>query len=74
MGYKPGAAIPVNRTNGAQVTDVRANVRRVTIDPPPTRLPRALRPFRHREYRFLVASMGVSLVASGMWAVGWSGR
>ncbi len=33
------------------------------------RLPRALRPFRHRDYRFLVASMGVSLFASGMWIV-----
>ncbi len=32
-------------------------------------LPRAVRPFRHREYRFLVASMGVSLFASGMWIV-----
>jgi MFS family permease len=36
----------------------------------PTRWPRALRPFRHREYRLLTASMAVSLVASGMWAVG----
>jgi MFS family permease len=36
---------------------------------PVSRLPRALRPFRHREYRFLVASMGVSLFASGMWIV-----
>jgi MFS family permease len=35
-----------------------------------TRLPRALRPFRHRPYRLLVGSMAVSLVASGMWAVG----
>lgn len=32
-------------------------------------LPRALRPFRHRDYRFLVASMAVSLFASGMWIV-----
>ncbi|SHL01227.1 Predicted arabinose efflux permease, MFS family [Pseudonocardia thermophila] len=39
-------------------------------DVPPTRLPRALRPFRHREYRLLTASMALSLVASGMWAVG----
>jgi MFS family permease len=31
--------------------------------------PRALRPFRHRDYRFLVASMGLSLFASGMWIV-----
>lgn len=37
---------------------------------PATRLPRALRPFRHTEYRLLAASMAVSLVASGMWAVG----
>jgi MFS family permease len=35
----------------------------------PNSLPRALRPFRHREYRLLVASMGVSLFASGMWLV-----
>ncbi len=33
------------------------------------RLPRAVRPFRHRDYRFLVASMAVSLFASGMWIV-----
>lgn len=32
-------------------------------------LPRPLRPFRHRDYRLLVASMGVSLFASGMWTV-----
>src|SRR5688500_15143896 len=32
-------------------------------------VPRALRPFRHRDYRFLVASMAISLVASGMWIV-----
>lgn len=32
-------------------------------------LPRALRPFRHRDYRYLVASMGVSLFASGLWLV-----
>jgi MFS family permease len=40
-----------------------------TVDAVPTNLPRALRPFRHREYRLLVASMGVSLFASGMWLV-----
>lgn len=40
-----------------------------TVDDVPTNLPRALRPFRHREYRLLVASMGVSLFASGMWLV-----
>lgn len=33
------------------------------------RLPRALRPFHHREYRFLIASMAISLFASGMWIV-----
>ncbi|MGQ0576644.1 MAG: MFS transporter [Pseudonocardia sp.] len=32
-------------------------------------LPRALRPFRHRDYRFLVGSMALSLFASGMWIV-----
>jgi MFS family permease len=32
-------------------------------------LPRAIRPFRHRDYRYLVASMAVSLFASGMWIV-----
>jgi len=36
---------------------------------PGRRLPRAIRPFQHRDYRFLVASMGVSLFASGMWIV-----
>lgn len=33
------------------------------------RLPRALRPFRHRDYRYLIASMAISLFASGMWIV-----
>jgi MFS family permease len=33
------------------------------------RLPRPLRPFRHREYRFLAASMAASLFASGLWLV-----
>ncbi len=40
-----------------------------TVDDVRTNLPRALRPFRHREYRLLVASMGVSMFASGMWLV-----
>lgn len=34
-----------------------------------SRLPRALRPFRHRDYRFLACSMAISLFASGMWIV-----
>ena len=34
-----------------------------------TRLPRALRPFRHRDYRLLIGSMALSLFASGMWIV-----
>lgn len=40
---------------------------------PGTRWPRALRPFRHRDYRLLVASMGSSLFASGVWllAIVW---
>lgn len=41
-----------------------------TVTDVPTNLPRALRPFRHHAYRSLTASMAVSLVASGMWAVG----
>jgi MFS family permease len=36
---------------------------------PGRRLPRSLRPFRHRDYRLLVASMAASLFASGMWTV-----
>lgn len=38
-----------------------------------TRVPRALRPFRHRDYRLLVASMAASLFASGVWllAIVW---
>lgn len=40
-----------------------------TAETAPSRLPRALRPFRHREYRYLVGSMGISLFASGMWIV-----
>lgn len=45
-------------------------------DEPPTqpatpvpRLPRALRPFRHRAYRLLIVSLAASLAASGMWLV-----
>lgn len=36
-------------------------------------LPRPLRPFRHRDYRLLVASMAFSLFASGVWllAIVW---
>lgn len=37
---------------------------------PAPRLPRALRPFRHREYRLLASSMAFSLLASGVWLVG----
>ncbi|ODV07020.1 MAG: MFS transporter [Pseudonocardia sp. SCN 73-27] len=37
--------------------------------PGPTRLPRALRPFRHREYRLLASSMLFSLFATGIWLV-----
>src|SRR5687767_8492375 len=33
------------------------------------RLPRPIRPFRHREYRLLVTSMAASLFASGLWLV-----
>ncbi|GAA1314675.1 MFS transporter [Pseudonocardia xinjiangensis] len=36
---------------------------------PAGRLPRPLRPFRHREYRLLVTSMAASLFASGLWLV-----
>lgn len=32
-------------------------------------LPRALRPFRHRDYRLLTLSMAVSLFGSGLWLV-----
>lgn len=35
----------------------------------PSRLPRALRPFRHRDYALLAASMAASLFASGLWIV-----
>jgi MFS family permease len=34
-----------------------------------SRLPRALRPFRHRDYALLAASMACSLFASGLWIV-----
>jgi MFS family permease len=37
--------------------------------PPTRRLPRAIRPFRHREYRLLAASMAASLFGSGLWLV-----
>jgi MFS family permease len=32
-------------------------------------LPRALAPLRHRHYRFLAASMALSLLSAGLWAV-----
>jgi MFS family permease len=34
-----------------------------------TGLPRALQPLRHRAYRLLAASLGLSLLANGSWAV-----
>jgi len=34
-----------------------------------SRAPRALRPFRHREYRLLIASGSASLLADGSWLV-----
>jgi len=34
-----------------------------------TSLPRALSPLRHSQYRLLVASMALSLLAAGLWAV-----
>jgi MFS family permease len=34
-----------------------------------TTLPRALSPLRHRHYRLLAASMALSLLAAGLWAV-----
>ena len=36
---------------------------------PMTSLPRALSPLRHSRYRLLVASMALSLLAAGLWAV-----
>src|ERR671924_355348 len=41
----------------------------MTDQPSGKRLPRPLRPFRHREYRLLVTSMAASLFASGLWLV-----
>lgn len=45
----------------------------MSTDQPGTRvpriLPRPLRPFRHRDYRMLAASIGFSLFASGLWLV-----
>lgn len=35
----------------------------------PTRLPRALRPLAHRDYRLLVISVAASLMGSGTWVV-----
>ncbi|MDQ0616579.1 MFS family permease [Arthrobacter globiformis] len=32
-------------------------------------LPRALRPFSHREYRVLIRALAISIFGSGMWAV-----
>jgi MFS family permease len=40
-----------------------------STQPAGSSLPRPLRPFRHREYRLLVASMAASLFASGLWLV-----
>ena len=35
-----------------------------------TALPRALAPLRHRAYRLLAASLALSLLSQGLWAVG----
>jgi MFS family permease len=40
------------------------------VPPPPgRRLPRALRPFRHRDYQLLASSGAASLLADGLWLV-----
>ncbi|TQM35226.1 MFS transporter [Pseudonocardia cypriaca] len=41
----------------------------MTVQAFAARLPRPLRPFRHREYRLLATSMAASLFASGLWLV-----
>ncbi|MHA6624527.1 MFS transporter [Pseudonocardia sichuanensis] len=41
----------------------------MNAQPGTRRLPRPIRPFRHREYRLLVVSMAASLFASGLWLV-----
>ena len=41
----------------------------VPVATAPSRLPRALRPLRHREFRLLVASAVASLLADGLWLV-----
>jgi MFS family permease len=41
----------------------------MTAQLPGSRLPRPVRPFRHREYRLLATSMAASLFASGLWIV-----
>ncbi|GAA4868400.1 hypothetical protein GCM10023403_37540 [Pseudonocardia benzenivorans] len=40
-----------------------------SVEAGPSRVPRALRPFRRREYRLLVSSMAASLFATGIWLV-----
>ncbi|GJF06852.1 hypothetical protein [Pseudonocardia sp. D17] len=39
------------------------------VEAGPSRVPRALRPFRRREYRLLVSSMAASLLATAVWLV-----
>lgn len=64
-GGRPGSGQSTRRVSYAVAT-----VDAVPKNPSAvSRLPRALHPFRHREYRFLVTSMGVSLFASGVWLV-----
>jgi MFS family permease len=55
-----GTDRPPGQSNPAEPGPARSRLRR---------LPRALRPLRHRDYRWLVGSMGVSLFGSGLWLV-----
>jgi MFS family permease len=59
-----GKAEPTEPTEPTELTESASNGRQ---------LPRALRPFRHRDYRLLVGSVAASLFGTGLWmvAVAW---
>src|SRR3954470_6106704 len=60
-GRAVGDAARQGSTVGVEPGSVRGDA--------PSRTPRALRPFRHREYRLLIASASASLLADGLWLV-----
>jgi MFS family permease len=67
-----GAASVGPEVEEAWVSDANARGtvgERASACPAPSRIPRALQPLRHREFRLLAASAAASLTADGLWLV-----